>query len=277
MESNARARTLGAELRDLRKAKGLGIVELGAQVGLSKSTISRIERGERLLTETELASVLGALGVIGAKRRELLALTRDAARSNWLATGAELPRQLKALVEHEQVATFITEVSPLVVPGLLQTPDYARAIMVDGGLSHAEAEARLKVRFDRQQVLLRRNPVPYLAIVDETALHRPIGGRSVMAAQCRHLLEVAERPNITIRVVPTDRGWHPGLYGSFIVLEAARTKPVIHLEHLRSSLFLDRPEDVQAYLDAKPTLLAATASVDDSRGLIVKCAKDLEG
>ncbi|WP_447005584.1 helix-turn-helix domain-containing protein [Saccharothrix isguenensis] len=273
MESNARARTLGAELRDLRKGKGLSIVELGALVGLSKSMLSRVERGERLLSETELASVLGAMGVIGAKRRELLAVTRDAAKSNWLATGAELPRQLKALVEHEQVATFITEVGPLLVPGLLQIADYTRAIMTEGGLPHADVEARVKVRLDRQQVLTRRNPVPYLAIIDESVLSRPLGGRSVMVAQARHLLAMGERPNVAIRIVPKDRGWHPGLYGSFSLLEAARTSPVVHLEHLRSNVFLDKVEDVQAYMDIKPTLLAATASVEDSVGLISEYAK----
>ncbi|MDU0289638.1 helix-turn-helix transcriptional regulator [Saccharothrix longispora] len=276
MESNARARTLGAELRDLRKARGMSIIQLGELVGLSKSMLSRIERGERFLTETELASVLGAMGVVGAKRRELLALTRDASRSNWLATGADLPRQLKALVEYEQVATAITEVGPLLVPGLLQVPDYARAIMIESGLSHADTEARVRARLDRQKAITRERPVPYLAIIDESVLRRPIGGTAVVAAQARHLLEVAERPNVTLRVVPEGRGWHAGLYGSFSLLESARTGPVVHLEHLRSNVFLDKPDDVQAYMDLKPTLLAAAAGAEDSVGVIAKYAKGHE-
>ncbi|MBP2340772.1 transcriptional regulator with XRE-family HTH domain [Saccharothrix coeruleofusca] len=277
MESNARARTLGAELRDLRRGKGLGIVELGQRVGLSKSTVSRVERGERVPTETEVASILGAMGVVGAKRRELLKLAREAAGSNWLGTGAELPQQLKALIEYERVATAITEVGPLLVPGLLQTPDYARAIMVESGLPHAHAEARVEVRLDRQQVLTREKPVPYLAVVDESVLRRPLGGRSVMVEQARHLLAMVERDNVTIRVVPAQRSWYPGLYGPFSLLETARTTPVVHLEHLRSNLFLDKPEDVQAYLDIKPTLLAAAASVEDSAELISTYAEGRHG
>ncbi|GAA3459827.1 helix-turn-helix transcriptional regulator [Saccharothrix longispora] len=273
MESNARARTLGAELRDLRKARGMSIVRLGERVGLSKSMLSRIERGERFLTETELASVLGAMGVVGVKRRELLALTRDASRSNWLATGADLPRQLKALVEYEQVATAITDVTALLVPGLLQVPEYTRAIMVESGLARADAEARVKVRLDRQRVLTR---VHYLAILDESVLRRPIGGRAVLAAQARHLLEVADLPNVTLRVVREERGWYPGLFGSFALLEFDRTAPVVHLEHLRPTVFLDKPEDVQAYMDIKPTLLAAAASAEDSVGVIAGYAKEYE-
>ncbi|MBB5956328.1 transcriptional regulator with XRE-family HTH domain [Saccharothrix tamanrassetensis] len=277
MESNARARTLGAELRDLRKVKRVRMVQLEEQVGISKSMLSRIERGERLAAETEVATILGALGVAGAKRRELLALAREAAKSNWLATGSGLPQQLKALVEYERVAVSITDVTSLVIPGLLQTPDYIRAIMTEGGLPHAEAEERLRLRLDRQEVLTREDPVQYLAIIDEFVLRRPVGGRSVMADQARHLLALAERDNVTIRVVPEDRGWHPGLYGSFEMLETARTSPVVHLEHLRSSLLLDKLQDVQAYLDIKPTLLAASANVEDSMGLILQCAEFLEG
>ncbi len=273
MESNARARTLGVELRDLRKAKRVSLVALGAQVGLDKNTISRNERGERVASETEVASILGALGVVGAKRREMLVLAREANKSNWLATGAGLPWQVKALIEYERVATSIMDVTALVVPGLLQTADYARSIMTEGGLSHAEAEARVAVRLERQRVLDR---VPYLAIIDEAVLNRQFGGRAVMAAQVRHLLAMAERPNVTIRVVPKDRGWYPALYGSFVLLESARTSPVVHLEHMRSGVFLDKLQDVQAYIDTRPTLLAVAAGADDSVALIAKYAgKDL--
>ncbi|RKT52513.1 helix-turn-helix domain-containing protein [Saccharothrix australiensis] len=277
MESNARARTLGAELRDLRKAKRVRMIQLEQQVGISKSMLSRIERGERLAGETEVATILGALGVVGSKRRELLALAREAARSNWLATGSGLPQQLKALIEYERVSVSITDVASLLVPGLLQTPDYIRAIMTEGGLPHAEAEERLRLRLERQKVLTRENPVRYLAVIDEFVLRRPVGGRSVMAAQARHLLALAELENVTIRVVPGDRGWHSGLYGSFEMLETVRTSPVVHLEHLRSSLLLDKLQDVQAYVDMKPTLLAATANAEDSTALIRKCAERLEG
>ncbi|GAA1334713.1 helix-turn-helix domain-containing protein [Saccharothrix algeriensis] len=277
MESNARARTLGAELRDLRKAKRVRMVQLEQQVGISKSMLSRIERGERLAGETEVATILGALGVVGAKRRELLALAREAAKANWLATGLGLPQQLKGLIEYEQLATSITDVTALLVPGLLQTADYARTIMIEGGVPNADADERVKHRLARQSVLTRENPVPYLAIIDEFVLHRPVGGRAVMAAQLRHLHDSAQRPNVTIRVIPRERGYHLGLYGSFVVLESPRTTPVVHLENLRTYLFLDRREDVQAYTDLKPSLLAAAVSAEDSMELILRCAEEMEG
>lgn len=276
MESNARARTLGAELRHLRKAKGLSLIKLGEQVGMDKNTISRNERGERVPSETEVASILGALGVVGNRRRELLALTREADKSNWLETSPGLPWQLKALIEHERVATFITDVAPLLVPGLLQVEDYTRSIMVEGGVPAAEVEPRVRTRMERQRVLTRHDPVRYTAIIDEAVLARPIGGRSVLAGQLRHLIAMAEHDNVIIRVVPRERGWYPGLHGSFLILENARTTPVVHQEFLRSGVFLDKMQEVQTFLDLKPVLLAAAASVDDSVLLISKYAKEFD-
>ncbi|MEU4800792.1 helix-turn-helix transcriptional regulator [Actinosynnema sp. NPDC023587] len=277
MESNARARTLGAELRDLRKAKRVSLVELGARVGLDKNTISRNERGERIAGETEVASILGALGVVGAKRRELLHLARETAKSSWLETAAGLPSQHKALMEYERVATSIVDVTALLVPGLLQTAAYARAVMTEGGVATSEIESLVELRLGRQSVLTRADPVPYLAIIDEFVLLRPVGGRAVMAAQARHLLDVARRPNVTIRVIPRERGYHLGLFGAFIMLESARTTPVVHLEHLRSGVFLYKRQDVRAYEDIKPALMAATVGPEDSVGLIARCAEEMEG
>ncbi|WP_433268310.1 helix-turn-helix domain-containing protein [Actinosynnema sp. CS-041913] len=277
MESNARARTLGAELRDLRKAKRVSLIGLGAQVGLDKNTISRTERGERVASETEVASILGALGVVGGKRRELLQLAREAAKSSWLETAAGLPSQHKALMEYEKVATSIMDVTALLVPGLLQTPAYARAVMTEGDVATSEIETLVELRLTRQDVLTRDKPVPYMAIIDEFVLRRPVGGRSVMAGQARHLLDMAQRPNVTIRVVPQERGYHMGLFGSFIMLESARTTPVVHLEHLRSGVFLYKMQDIQPYLDIKPALMAAAVGPEGSLGLITKCAEEMEG
>ncbi|WP_433268314.1 Scr1 family TA system antitoxin-like transcriptional regulator [Actinosynnema sp. CS-041913] len=135
--------------------------------------------------ETEVTTIFGALGVVRAKRRELLAPAREAAKSNWLATGSGLPQQLKALIEYERVAASITDVTSLVIPGLLQTPDYMRAIMAEGGLPHAEAEERLRLRLDRQRVFTRENPMRYLAVIDKFVLRRPVGGRSVIKSVAR--------------------------------------------------------------------------------------------
>ncbi|MGH3451515.1 MAG: helix-turn-helix domain-containing protein, partial [Haloechinothrix sp.] len=203
---------MGAELRELRKPSGLTIIDLGRQVGLSKSTIARIETGERLPDDTEIALILGALGVTGSRRDTLITMAHEAQKPNWLATGvAGLPEQLTTLVDYELTAIAITEVSLTVIPGLLQSRDYSRVIYDAAGVPLGEIETRAAIRIGRQEILTRDNPAQFCAVVDEAALRRPIGGPQVAAAQLRHLLRMGERPNITVQVLPNGLGAHPAI------------------------------------------------------------------
>ena len=190
-----RARALGAELRQARERRGLTTRRLAEIIGRSSSHISRWENGKLIPSEADTATVLAVLGINGADRDRLLELARDALDPNWIAPGTD--KQLAALTEYERTAETITNVEPLMIPGLLQTYEYARHIMIAFGHSRGEAEHRATLRIGRQHVLTEAQPKQLVAIVGEFALRHPICPEDVMLAQARRLLELAERDKAT--------------------------------------------------------------------------------
>jgi transcriptional regulator with XRE-family HTH domain len=275
--TGARPRGLGAELKRLRKAANLSQPKLAERCGWSHSTISRIETGAKTPSEVEVATVLGVLGVVGDERDQVMHLARNAGQPNWYEVGYPgLPQQLTALLEFERDAQSITDIELVLVPGLLQTAEYTRAVIAAGGVDGNELESRVSVRLGRQSVLTRAQPVQLTALIDESALRRPIGGPKVMAEQLRHLLRMADQPNITIRVLPLDAGEHVGLSGSHWIFEFVRARTIVYLEHRRAGLFLDEPEDVAPYVEAVPTLHRVAMSTEESAELIAQCAQEME-
>ncbi|MDA3630819.1 helix-turn-helix transcriptional regulator [Saccharopolyspora sp. WRP15-2] len=275
--TTARSRGLGAEVRKLRKDAGLKLEELADQCGWSRATFGRIEAGDKILTGTELAIILGTLGIKGNERKRLLELASDAHKTHWWEVGyTELPSQLVSLLEFERTATKITDVALGFVPGLLQTADYARAVISTGGVSEKALESRVSLRLGRQSVLTRKNPVKLHALIDEAVVQRPVGGEAVMAEQLRHLVRVSERPHVTIQVVPFSAGEHCGLNGSNMILEFHRQRPIVHLEHRRSAIFLDDPEDTFLFSKAATSVAEAALSPTASIELISSRAKTLE-
>lgn len=225
--------------------------ELAERIGRNHGEISRWETGDRTPKPENVAQVLTALGIVGEQYDDIMSLTYDTRAPLWVATTLPAQRQqLAALVAMEDGATMINHVSPLLIPGPLQTRDYAEAIMSAGILSSDEAGKRVAIRMGRQDMLTRDDPVKYAAFIGAAALGQIIGDRSVMRAQLAHLLKMAQRPNIAVRIMPSDRGWHPGLDGPFIFLLSANQVPVVHLELRRTSTFLHEEDDVNAYKDA---------------------------
>ncbi|MCP2169849.1 hypothetical protein LX83_006735 [Goodfellowiella coeruleoviolacea] len=222
--------------------------------------------------------ILGALGVTTADRDRILDLAEDAKDATWLETSIPgVHRQLLALIEFERTARLITEVSPLLIPGLLQTGDYARAIMTGAGHRGHEAESRVMVRLGRKEILVRRKPVELVALIGEQAIRQPLGGPDVMAEQLHHLSEMAQRPNITIQVIPaTGSIWHPGLTGPFTLLEFPLAPPMVNLEHHRSSLFLFESDDVSVYKDVVGTVRSIAMSPEESAKLIIDSKDKME-
>lgn len=273
-----KARSLGAELRDAREKAGVGARELARRLDISHTSISRYEAGERAPEPEDVASILTALGVNGDQRQALIDLARNPDGSHWLAVGMPArERQLGALLEFEREATVITEVNPLLVPGLLQTADYARAIMVAAEVPRDEVETRVAVRLGRRDALTRDNPARLRALVSEEALRHVIGGPDVMLGQLRYLAKAAELPTVTLQVIPTDCGWHPGLEGPFVLVEFARAKPVIHLENRRSALFLHEQPDVEAYRTAADKVTEMAMSPEASSELIANIVDTTAG
>ncbi|WP_093357185.1 MULTISPECIES: helix-turn-helix domain-containing protein [Bacteria] len=266
-----KAVAIGSELRRAREDAGLSARQLADQLGLSHTTIGRWEKGERSPRPVDVATVLSALGADNKLREELVDLARDTDGSHWVATSLpEQQRQITALLEIERDATAVTDVSGMLIPGLLQTGDYARAIMTAGGIPDTDVETRVAVRLGRRDVITRTTrPACLSAFVDESALYRMIGGHDVMREQLRWLLHVADWPTVDLRVVPMRASWHPGLEGAFVIVERGQEDaPVVQLETRRSALFLHEPADVAAYQEAAARVKEVAMSPDATSELI---------
>lgn len=240
---------LAAGLRALRERAGLSTRGFADNLGVSSANISHWERAERLPSEGRLIQLLEALDADDDERERLLGLRRQAGGPGQLAAGSpSIGQQLTRLVEHEQAARRITDVAPLVIPGLLQTEEYARATL--GNLR--DIDTRVALRVGRSLVLTRaRQPAEFVTYIDTEVLVRPIAPPVIMAGQLRHLLDMSERPNITIQLVSsTTPGYHAMLAGPFILLEFASAAPIVHLEHYRASAMPWEDADVTEFAGA---------------------------
>jgi transcriptional regulator with XRE-family HTH domain len=251
---------LGTQLRQLREAKGISRDDAGYTIRASGSKISRMELGRVGFKPRDVADLLTLYGVLGPdERRQLLALAEEANQPGWWHRfGDVLPTWFHAYVGLEAAAALIRTYEVQFVPGLLQIPDYTRAVVTLGRnrMPREEVQRRVDLRIMRQQVLARPRPVRLWAVVDEAALRRPIGGKDVMRAQLDHLMSMAKSPSVTLQVIPFGSGGHAGAGGSFTVLRFAdhQMPDVVYLEQLTSALYLDRREDVDAYLEAMERL-----------------------
>jgi transcriptional regulator with XRE-family HTH domain len=275
--ATVRARGLGAELRELRNKACLSTRAVAQQLGWSASTLNRIENGGRNITTEDVSALLALYKVTGKERDRLLEFAREADHPGWWETAtSKLPIQLAALIGFEAEATRITHVNLVLVPGLLQTPEYIRALMDGFRIPQPRRETFIATRLGRQAILSKPNLMKYLAIIDEAVLRRPIGGPQVMAAQLRHIIAVSQRPNITVRVIPFEHGAHIGLDGSYVLLEFAKAQPLIHLEHKRSGIFVDEPEDVNAFIETTKILQEMALDCSQSVEFIASIAHEYE-
>lgn len=265
-----RARQLGAEISDAREAAGIGVRELARRLGVSHTTLIAWQKGDRAPTETELAAILGVVGVTGTRRDTLLELARDAGDPNWIAPGVD--RSLAALIGYEQTATSLFEVHLRLIPGLLQTSDFARSIMLAGGTERSKVDNRVLIRMGRRDVLTRPKPVQYTAVIGEEALlHMPCS-RSIAVDQLHFLNELGARDNVTIQVLRTDAGYSPALEGAFVLANFAKGSPVIQHGHYRSTATITDQQDVRDYQDAVATITRVAMSPEQSAGYIAQIA-----
>jgi transcriptional regulator with XRE-family HTH domain len=280
-----RARALAAAIRDLRESAGISGRALSIRLGLSHGMVSNWETCQRLPSPEDVASLLTALDIVGegkvsidtTEKERLLDLARHAAEPNWLTIGMPgIPQQLAGAVESERAASAITEWHPMVIPGLLQTADYARAIAKASGLSDPQIEQRVMVRMSRREIITRRDPVEFLALIGEAALREPIGRPEVMIDQLRFLLEISGRPNVDVRIIKLGVGWHPGFAGPFVVYAFPDAPPVIHFEHFSSGAFVPDAADVEAYTGAVEFIKNVAMSPAATTVLIAEIADEME-
>ncbi|MEU1071613.1 MULTISPECIES: helix-turn-helix transcriptional regulator [unclassified Streptomyces] len=275
-----RRRKLGEELRRLRCAAGLTSGQVAGRLGWHQSKVSRIETGRSGVKAADVACLLEVYGVDDPGLRALLEALAGAGDGRggqwWQAYRGLLPPQYRDFISLESQASAARTLETSVVPGLLQTPEYARAVTraAVGGLDAARVDSLVDVRLARQEVLRADPPLELSAVVDEAALHRAVGGAAAMRRQLRHLLGTAQLPQVRLRVLPFSCGGHVGLTGSFIIFSFPHISDldVVVIDHLTSSLYLERREDLEAYSAAFHTVEAQALSFEESLNLIAVMA-----
>jgi transcriptional regulator with XRE-family HTH domain len=275
--TSVRSRQVAAELRLLREQAGLSGAEVAKRMGMSPSKISRIETGNSGLQIEDVAALLGLYQVPASTRDELLDLVRRSEERGWWTRQPGLPQLWRSLIDFEAKATRIQNYEALVVPGLLQTAEYARAIIqgVEPAITEAELDNLVASRMARQAVLSRASAPQFFAVVDEGALRRPIGEPGVMHRQLHHLLVVAEQPHVTLRVVPLAAGAHAGLRGPFVLLEFAEEPALVFMENHGTGLFLEEEADLAAYRVALGNILYSALAPAATVELIAQIAAEL--
>ncbi|AJP00930.1 XRE family transcriptional regulator [Streptomyces cyaneogriseus subsp. noncyanogenus] len=275
-------RKLGAELRALRTSAGLTSGEAARLVGWHQSKVSRIETGTSGVKPADVRLLLDVYGVADPQLRDLLLVLAGSDHGGdrhhhwWHAYRGVLPPTYRDFISLESQASAMRTLETTVVPGLLQTPEYARAVTraaVDG-LSEERLDALVEVRLARQDVLRTDPPLELRAVLDEAVLRREVGGPGVMARQLERLLEAARLPHVRLQVLPFGAGAHIGVTGSFVIFSFSRTSDldVVVLDHLTSSLYLERKEDLEAYSDAFNALGTHALSPEDSLEFIAATA-----
>ncbi|MEV0559361.1 helix-turn-helix transcriptional regulator [Streptomyces sp. NPDC050597] len=275
-----RRRKLGAELRALRARAGLKSGEAARLVGWHQSKVSRIETGRSGVKPADVERLLDAYEVRDAELRELLVVlagSDDNGRHHWWhAYRGLLSSAYSDFISLESQASVMRTLENSVVPGLLQTPEYAREVTraAMGGAPDGEVDALVEVRLARQDVLRSNPPLRLSAVLDEAALRRTVGGPEVMARQLDHLREAAQLPHVRIQVLPFGVGAHVGATGPFVIFSFPSTSDldVVVLDHLTSSLYLERKEDLQAYSEAFDSLQVHALSPEETLDFIAGAA-----
>jgi transcriptional regulator with XRE-family HTH domain len=236
---------LGWELKHIRNQRGLSLEVVCQQLRWQQSKLSRMENGQQHISDTDLASLLVIYEVCSEERRQLLRLAqRQDAPGYW---NLDAPIKTVPFKRLELEATSIVDAQTILMPGLVQTADYAHALMAASNVPADEAKRRVDERMARKDMLDKRNPPNFDMILDEMALRRPVGGHAVMAGQLRALLELAERPNVRLWVLPIEQSCRVGFHNAFYMLNFARNQSVIFLESKESCLYLEDEGKIEIF------------------------------
>ncbi|MEW1657029.1 MULTISPECIES: helix-turn-helix transcriptional regulator [unclassified Streptomyces] len=269
---------LGSQLRRLRESRGITREAAGYSIRASESKISRMELGRVSFKARDVADLLTLYGVSDEQEREaLLALAKEANVAGWWHSyGDVLPGWFQTYVGLEGAASLIRVYEVQFVHGLLQTEEYAHAVVSRGmpGASADDVQRRVALRQERQKLLVSERAPQLHCVLDEAALRRPYGGRAVMRGQLKHLIDISERPNVRLQVMPFNFGGHSGESGAFTMLRFPESdlSDVVYLEQLTSALYVDKAEEVAQYERAMDRLQEdspdSSATRDLLRGLL---------
>jgi uncharacterized protein DUF5753/helix-turn-helix protein len=271
---------LGAQLRRLRETAGVSRDDAGYHIRASGSKISRLELGRVSFKERDVSDLLDLYHVAGEQKDQLVQLTREANATPWWQKYREVvPDWFQVYVGLEEAATLIRVYEVQFVPGLLQTEEYARAVVMQGspGLSPDEVDNRVNVRLGRQRLFAKENAPRLWAIVDEAALRRPMGGRDVLAGQIKRLMEAVSEPNITLQVMPFKYGGHGAEGGAFTIMRfpEADLPDMVYMEYLTGAHYIDKPDEVEVYAAVMERLSVAGTSPEKTRDILADILKEL--
>jgi transcriptional regulator with XRE-family HTH domain len=274
----ARRRELGVLLRSLRAEHGLTVDQVAERLLCSPSKVSRMETGQRGVSARDIRDLSRIYGLDDARRERLTELAAEGKQPAWYQRQALRASDYMGL---EAEAKTISDFGLGLVPGLLQTPDYGREVMriVLPRLSEDNTlEQRLEARMARQHALVSKGRPDFEALLDESVLHRVVGSRSVMRSQLSHLLEMSEHRNVTIRVLPFQRGALPSSNNKFIILtfDHPELPSTVFIETLTEDLYLDRAEEVAGYQEVFSVMQAMAAPVEQTREMIAAAMARLD-
>jgi len=272
---------LGSQLRRLRESKGVSREDAGHLIRGSESKISRMELGRVGFKERDVADLLTLYSVVDEQaRKSVLDLVRTANEPGWWHRFNDLlPNWFQAYVGLEEAAARIRTYEVQFIPGLLQTKEYAKAVITAGaaGLGADEIARRVDLRLERQKVLDRPGGPIFWAVIDEAALRRPIGGVEVMKAQLEHLVDLMRQSSITIQIMPFSFGGHSAEGGAYSLLRFPDQDlpDVVYVEQLASALYLDKREDVDRYTEVMERLCAVSTTPDETVKLLEEIKNEI--
>jgi transcriptional regulator with XRE-family HTH domain len=267
-----RRRELGAFLRARRQELGLTVDQVAERLLCSPSKVSRMETGQRGATARDVRDLCALYEITDEQECErLMTLAREGKQQGWWQA---YDLNFSTFVGLEAAAVSTKYYHSLVIPGLLQTADYAREMhraVVQPKLSPERIEELVEVRIRRQELLKQDQPMTISAVIDEAALHRVVGGPATMGAQLSHLMEEAGRPNVTIRVIPYAAGAHAAMDSTFYILEfSGPASTVVYVEGLVGHIYLDGPKDVARYEEVFTCLSEIALNPQESIELIAR-------
>ncbi|MFN0281582.1 MAG: helix-turn-helix domain-containing protein [Kineosporiaceae bacterium] len=281
--ATVRRMLVGARLRRMREARGISREDAGYVIRASESKMSRLELGRVSFKERDVDDLLVHYGVTDAVQREsMLALVREANQSGWWRAYEDvLPGWFNNYVGLEEAAAGIRCYEIQFIPGLLQTHDYARAVISTAipPPTPEELERAVALRMARQRILDRTRPPHLWAILDEAALRRPVGDDEVTKDQLHHLVELSGSPHVAIQVLPLRYGAHAAAGGAFSVLRFADADlpDVVYVEQLASALYLDKVDQVDRYTEVMNRLSVESLTPAESRDLLIGILEGIDG
>ena len=271
---------LGSQLHRLRESRGITAEQAADAIRGSHSKISRMEHGRVGFKERDVADLLTLYGVTdNEERAALLNLVREANTPGWWHAYADIvPSWLQPYVGLEAAASVIRTYQIQLVPGLLQTEGYARALIRQGSAtSDEEIARRSELRASRQEILRRPDAPQLWVVIDEAALRRPVGSREIVRDQLEYLIEMADHPAVTLQILPFSVNTHLAMCGPFTILRFAEPdlQNVVYVEQLTSALYLDKPAEVDGYLEVMEQLCLQAEPVADSAKMLQRIRSDI--